>query len=107
MQKRKNLAKLYLMVIIIPKGKKEIIMDLLQNYDVTISLACLASGSYEKTLEKEIMFLTIKEEKIKDAILHLEDKFKHFREKTSMLYTIPLSNIIGVNTYLALSKGGK
>lgn len=107
MKKRKNLTKLYLMVITIPKGKKEIIGDMLERYDVTINLSTLASGSLEKSFQREVLFCVIKEDKIKDAILALEDKFSHFRQKTSMLYTIPLNNIIGVSSYVALSNGGK
>lgn len=79
MKKRKNLSKLYLMVITIPKGKKEIIGDLLERYNVTGYLSTLASGSLEKSFQKELMFCIIKEEKIKDAILALEDKFSHFQ----------------------------
>ena len=107
MKKRKNLTKLYMMVITIPKGKKEIIGDLLERFDVTGYLSTLASGSLEKSFQKELMFCIIKEDKIKEAILALEDKFNHFRQKTSMLYTIPLNNIIGVSSYVALSNGGK
>ena len=97
MKKRKNLTKLYMMVITIPKGKKEIIGDLLERFDVTGYLSTLASGSLEKSFQKELMFCIIKEDKIKEAI----------RQKTSMLYTIPLNNIIGVSSYVALSNGGK
>ena len=35
MRKKKNLTKLYLMVITLPKGKKEIIGDMLERFDVT------------------------------------------------------------------------
>ena len=107
MKKRKNLTKLYLMIITLPKGKKEIIGDLLERFDVTGYLSTLASGSLEKSFQKEVMMCTIKEDKIKEAILALEDKFSHFRQKTSMLYTIPIDSIIGVSSYMALSNGGK
>ena len=107
MKKRKNLTKLYLMVITIPRGKKEIISDMLERFDVTTTISTLASGSLEKSFQKEVIFCLIKEDKIKEAILTLEDKFNHFRQKSSMLYTIPLNSIIGVSSYVALSNGGK
>ena len=106
MKKRKNLTKLYLMVITIPRGKKEIISDMLERFDVTTTISTLASGSLEKSFQKEVIFCLIKEDKIKEAILTLEDKFNHFRQKSSMLYTIPLNSIIGVSSYVALSNGG-
>ena len=53
------------------------------------------------------MFCIIKEDKIKDAILAIEDKFAKFRNNVSMVYAIPLDSIIGVSSYMALSNGGK
>lgn len=105
--KTKNLSKLYLMVITVPKGKKEIIGDMLDYYGVTAFLSTLAHGSHENSTTKDVMFCIIKEEKIKDAILWIEDKFKKFHRKESMIYTIPLHSVIGVSSYMMLSNGGK
>lgn len=107
MKKIENLSKLYVMVITLPKGKKEIIGDMLERFDVTAYLSTLASGSIEKNFSREIMMCIIKEDKIKDAILFIEDKFNKFRSNVSMVYTIPLQSIIGVSSYMALSNGGK
>ena len=107
MKKKTNLTKLYLMIITLPRGKKEIIGDMLEKYDVTAYLSTLARGSIEKTFSKELMFCVIKEDQIKDAMLNIQDKFEKFRNNISMVYTIPLDSIIGVSSYMALSNGGK
>lgn len=107
MKKKTNLTKLYLMVITLPKGKKEIIGDMLEKYDVTAYLSTLARGAIEKTFSKELMFCVIKEDQIKDAMLNIQDKFARFRNNISMVYAIPLDSIIGVSSYIALSNGGK
>ena len=107
MRKRKNLTRLYLMVITLPKGKKEIIGDLLERFDVTAYLNTLARGTVDKTLTKDLMFCIIKEDKIKDAIFAIEDKFAKFKSNVSMVYAIPLDSVIGVSSYMALSNGGK
>ena len=107
MKKKTNLTKLYLMVITLPKGKKEIIGDMLEKYDVTAYLSTLARGAIEKTFSKELMFCVIKEDQIKDAMLNIQDKFARFRNNISMVYAIPLDSIIGVSNYMALSNGGK
>ncbi|MBR6071210.1 MAG: hypothetical protein IKP77_00075 [Acholeplasmatales bacterium] len=107
MKKKTNLTKLYLMVITLPKGKKEIIGDMLEKYDVTAYLSTLARGAIEKTFSKELMFCVIKEDQIKDAMLNIQDKFARFRNNISMVYAIPLDSIIGVSSYMALSNGGK
>ena len=64
MKKKKNLTKLYLMVITLPKGKKEIIGDMLERFDVTAYLNTLARGTVDKALTKDLMFCIIKEDKI-------------------------------------------
>lgn len=106
MKKNKNLTKLYLLVISLPKGKKEIIGDILGGFDVTAYVTTLAKGTYEKDFSKEVMFCTIKEDKIKDAMFKIEDKFASFKSNISMIYAIPLDSIIGVSSYLALTNGG-
>jgi len=106
MRKRKNLAKLYLLVITLPKGKHEVIGDLLEKYDVTAYLNTLARGSTEKIFTKEMMFCVIKEERLKEAMLAIQDKYSKFHKKISMVYSVPLENIIGVSSYMALSNGG-
>ena len=107
MKKNTNLTKLYLMVITLPKGKKEIIGDMLERYDVTAYLSTLARGAIDKTFTKDLMFCVIKEDQIKDAMLTIEDKFAKFRSNISMVYTIPLDSIIGVSSYMTLATGGK
>ncbi len=105
--KNKNLSKLFLMVITLPKGKKEIIGDMLERFDVTAYISTYAKGSLGNGTSKELMFCVIKEEFVKDAILKIEDKFNTFRNNVSMIYTIPLSSVIGVSNYMMLSNGGK
>lgn len=106
MKTNTNLTKLYLMVITLPKGKKEIIGDMLERFDVTAYLSTLARGSLDKVFTKDLMFCVIKEDKIKDAMLAIQDKFVKFRSNISMVYSIPLDSIIGVSSYMALSNGG-
>ena len=107
MKKKTNLRKLYLMIITLPKGKKEIIADMLEKYDVTAYLSTLARGAIEKNINKELMFCIIKEDQIKDAMLHIQDKFAKFKNNLSMAYAVPLDSIIGVSSYMALSNGGE
>lgn len=107
MKKNTNLTKLFLMVITLPKGKKEIIGDMLERFDVTAYLSTLAKGAIDKNFTKDVMFCVIKESEIKDAILKIEDKFKSFNSNISMIYTIPLDSIIGVSNYISLTNGGK
>lgn len=107
MKTNNKLTQLYLLVITIPLGKKEIIGDLLENFDVTCYLSTLAYGSYAPDLKKEVMFCVAKEPMVKDAIFAIEDKFSEFHSKISMVYAIPLNSILGLSSYMLLANGGK
>ena len=50
MKKNTNLTRLYLMVIALPRGKKEIIGDVLEKYDVTAYLSTVAKGSLKRII---------------------------------------------------------
>ena len=91
----------------VPKGKKDVIADLLEQYDVTAALSVLAKGTSDVTMTKEMVFCVIKKTMLKDAMLILEDKFKTFHGNYCMAYSVPLKNIIGVSNYMFLSNGGK
>lgn len=106
MKSNKNLIRIFLMVITLPKGKKEIIGDILEKYQVVGFASTLAKGAIDKSFTKDVMFCVIREDQAKDAILKLEDKFKSFRSNVCMAYTIPIDSIIGVSNYLSLTSGG-
>lgn len=95
-----------MLVITIPKGKKEIVADALFRYDVTLYQSTLARGTMDKTMTKEVMFAIVKESRVKDAIYKVEDKMAIFKSKVSMVYAIPLHNIIGVQSYMSLINEG-
>lgn len=107
MKKIKDLKKLHLLIITIPKGKKEVIADHLEKYDCIGYLATYARGTSSTKMDKELMFCIIKEDQVKSAILKIEDLMKKFYSNISMVYSIPLSEVIGISSYLILSNGGK
>lgn len=102
-----KLEELFVLFVSVPKGKKDVIADLLEQYDVTAALSVLAKGTSDVTMTKEMVFCVIKKTMLKDAMLILEDKFKTFHGNYCMAYSVPLKNIIGVSNYMFLSNGGK
>ena len=79
MKSKKNLIKIFLMIITLPKGKKEIIGDVLERYHVVGFASTLAKGTIDKSFTKDVMFCVVREDQVKDAILNLEDRFKRIR----------------------------
>ncbi len=110
-----DLKKLKLLISIVPHGKKEVITDLLENFDVTFSYSVRGKGTAPEDLiellglhddYRDIIFSFIRAEKASDAILALEDKFAKFKNHKSIAFTIPLTSLIGMQTYLFLSNLG-
>ena len=52
---------------------------------------------------KHDIFSIIKEEKLKDALYSLDEKFRTIKNGKGIAYTIPLSSVIGVAIYAFLS----
>ena len=112
-----KLKKLELLITIVPKGKKEVIIDLLEQFDVTAQASILGSGTVKKIAnddlyyfekDKDIIFSIIREDMVKDAILRLEVKFVKFKSNQCSTFSVKLSSVIGVSNYLLFSNmGGK
>ena len=116
LKKKTDLKKLKLLVTVVPKGRKEVILDLLEDYySVNFSFVINGKGTVPNELmnmlglvsnDREIIFSFVRAQKAKDAILGLEDKFKKFGIHQSMAFTTPLQSIIGMHSYLLLSDLG-
>lgn len=112
-----QLKKLKIIVSIVPQGKKEVIIDLLEEFEVNYSISFAGNGTSTNELMKmlgfennnrDVIFSFIRENKVKDALLAVEDKFKKFKYHQSIAFSIPFKSIIGMQNYLFLSNlGGK
>ena len=112
-----QLKKIKILVSIVPQGKKEVIMDLLEEFEVNFSISFPGNGTSTNEVMKmfglennnrDVIFSFIRENKVKDALLAVEDKFKKFKYHQSIAFSIPVKSIIGMQNYLFLSNlGGK
>lgn len=104
--------KLELLITVVNRQKAEFYADLMQSFEVNMQMIVKARGT--ATLEmlellgleeskKAVIFSVIKEEKIKDAMLTLDKKFKTIKNGGGIAYTIPLTSVIGVAIYGFLS----
>lgn len=104
--------KLELLITVVNRQKAEFYADLMQSFEVNMQMIVKARGT--ATLEmlellgleeskKAVIFSVIKEEKIKEALLTLDKKFKTIKDGGGIAYTIPLTSVIGVAIYGFLS----
>ena len=104
--------KLELLVTIVNRNKAEFYQDLIQSFEVNMQMIVFGKGTANKEIlevlglansEKAIIFSIIKEEKLKDALYSLDEKFRTIKNGKGIAYTIPLTSVIGVSIFGFLS----
>ncbi len=114
-KKKKNKVdsnKLQLLVTVIDRSKAEFYADLIQSFEVNMQMMVLGRGTANQEIlevlglagsEKTVIFSVIKEERLKDALHALEEKFHTIKNGKGIAYTIPISSVIGAAIYAFLS----
>lgn len=108
-----NANKLEMLVTIVPSNKAEFYTDLLQSmFEVNFQCTSRARGTANAQMlslagftdqNKTVIFSVIKEDKVKDAMATLEDKFNTIKKGKGVAFTVPLSSVIGVAVFGFLS----
>ena len=87
-------------------------MDLLTAYEVNFQTSVLAQGTarsetlYMLGLEdsdKSVIFSVVREDKARDAMQMLEEKFNTIKDGKGIAFTVPMSSVVGVAIYRFLS----
>ena len=113
-QKKKNLApkKLQLLVTVVNRKKAEFYADFLQEFEVNMQLSFAAEGTANTEMlnllglsdsEKSVIFSIIKEDRAKEALTALEEKFTSIKNGKGIAFTIPMTDVIGVAIYQFLA----
>lgn len=104
--------KLKLLVTIVNRSKAEFYMDVIQNYEANMQMACQARGTATQDMrkllglvdvDKTVIFSIIKESRVQDIMYQLAKRFRTIKNGGGIAYTIPLSSVIGVAVYTFLS----
>lgn len=110
----KNLApeKLELLVAIVNASKVRYYTTLIQSSEVNLQLVVQASGTSEKAIinylglsqdTRQAIFGIVREDKAKDLLELLDEKFSTVKDGGGIAVTVPLSSVIGALTYRFLS----
>ena len=112
-----NSGKLMLLVSIVPNNKAEFYTDLLQSsFEVNFQWTSRARGTANAEMlslsewndqTKTAIFSVIKQERAKEALATLEEKFKTIKKGKGIACTVPFSSMIGVAAYGFLSNNLK
>lgn len=112
-----NSGKLMLLVSIVPNNKAEFYTDILQSsFEVNFQWTSRARGTANAEMlslsewndqTKTAIFSVIKQERAKEALATLEEKFKTIKKGKGIAFTVPFSSMIGVAAYGFLSNNLK
>ena len=112
-----NSGKLMVLGSIVPNSKAECYTDLLQSsFEVNFQWTSRARGTANAEMlslsewndqTKTAIFSVIKQERAKEALATLEEKFKTIKKGKGIAFTVPFSSMIGVAAYGFLSNNLK
>ena len=104
--------KLKLLFTVVNRQKADFYLDLIESFQVNMQLSFAASGTATTEIlqylglsdtEKTVIISIIREDRAKDALSLLEEKFRTVRNGKGIACTVPLSSTIGVAIYQFLS----
>ena len=104
--------KMKLLFTVVNREKTEFYTDLLQNFEVNMQMVLAANGTADTdtlrylglpSSEKSVILSVIREDRVRDAMNALEEKFKTLKNGKGIAYTVPMTSTIGVAIYQFLS----
>ncbi len=105
-------ANLVLIVTIVNRNKADFYMDFMQSFEINMQTAVGAHGteitdagkySGSAYTEKAVLIGVAREDRKKEVLEALQDKFETVRGGGGIAYSVPLTSVIGVAIYGFLS----
>lgn len=109
---KSNVAKLKVLITIVNKSKATYYLDLLEEYEINMQMVVSGRGTADSEMlnllglaesDKAVIISVVKEDKVKDVLETLKEKFNKVKNGKGIAYTIPMKSIIGVSVYQFLS----
>lgn len=107
-----NVRKLKILVTIVDRSKALFYVDLLEQFEINAQFVLYGRGTANSQMldllglaesDKAVILSYIREDKIKEVLETLNEKFIKVKNGKGIAYTIPLDSIIGVSMYQLLS----
>ena len=111
-RKKSDVKKLKLLVTIVPRSRVLLYIDVIEQFEVNMQMVIYGKGTASNEMlnmlglaetDKAVILSVIKEDKVKDALETLQEKFTKVKQGKGIAYTIPMSSVIGVSIYQFLS----
>ena len=107
-----NVRKLKILITVVDRSKTMFYEDLLEQFEVNVQMILYGHGTANTQMlqllgavesEKSVIISFIREDKVKEALDTLSEKFKKVKNGKGIVYTIAMDSIIGVAMYQLLS----
>ena len=117
-----DVKKLKMLITVVDRSKSLFYVDLLEQFEVNVQMVMYGRGTANSEMlnllgiaesDKAVIMSYIREDKVKEALDTLNEKFHKVKNGKGIAYTISLDSIIGVSMYQLLSndrtlkEGGK
>jgi hypothetical protein len=107
-----SVRKLKLLITVVDRSKTLFYVDLLEQFEVNVQMVIYGRGTANSQMldllglaetEKSVIISYIREDKVKEALETLDEKFHKVKNGKGIAYTVSLDSIIGVSMYQLLS----
>lgn len=107
-----NVRKLKLLITVVDRSKTLFYVDLLEQFEVNVQMVMYGKGTANTQMlallgliesDKSVIISYIREDRVKDALDTLEEKFHKVKNGKGIAFTVSLDSIIGVSMYRLLS----
>ncbi len=104
--------KLLLLFTVVDRRKTEFYIDLLQSFEINMQIALSAGGTAKTEMlellglansDKSVIISVIKEERAKEALAALDERFKTIKNGKGIAYTVPMTETVGLAIYQFLA----
>lgn len=117
-----DVKKLKMLITVVDRSKSLFYVDLLEQFEVNVQMVMYGRGTANSEMlnllgiaesDKAVIMSYTREDKVKEALDTLNEKFHKVKNGKGIAYTISLDSIIGVSMYQLLSndrtlkEGGK
>ena len=111
-QSMRSPHKLKILFTVVNRQKTEFFVDLIQTFEANVQLVLSASGTANEELlsilglsssEKSVIISVIRDDREREILSTLGDRFKTIKNGKCIAYTVPMSSTIGVAIYQFLS----
>ena len=107
-----SVRKLKLLITVIDRSKTLFYTDLLEQFEVNVQMILYGKGTANSQMrallglaesEKSVIISYIREDKVKEALETLDEKFHKVKNGKGIAFAVSLDSIIGVSMYQLLS----